>query len=152
MCGGGQVAVVRVLLVDDFARMREFVRSMLSKSPDLEVVGEATDGLEALHLAKKLQPDLILLDVALPSLNGLGVARRVRALSPDSKIVIASVQYSPELVQEAIRSGAVGYVRKADMATHLLPAIEAVLQGKRFVLGMLADRGMGETRSPELPR
>jgi DNA-binding NarL/FixJ family response regulator len=136
MCGGGHVAVVRVLLVDDFARMREFVRSMLSKSPDLEVVGEATDGLEALHLAKKLQPDLILLDVALPSLNDLEVARRLRALSPDSKIVIASVQYSPELVLEAIRSGAVGYVRKADMAAHLLPAIDAVLQGKRFVLGM----------------
>jgi DNA-binding NarL/FixJ family response regulator len=146
------VAVIRVLLVDDFPRMRQFVRSMLSKSPDLQIVGEATDGLEAVHLADRLQPDLILVDLALPSLNGLEVAKRIRVLSPGSKIVIASLQYSPELVQEAIRSGAVGYVRKADMATHLLPAIEAVLRGDRFVLGMPDDRGMGEVGSPELRR
>jgi DNA-binding NarL/FixJ family response regulator len=132
--------------------MRQFVRSMLSKSPDLQIVGEATDGLEAVHLADRLQPDLILVDLALPSLNGLEVAKRIRVLSPGSKIVIASLQYSPELVQEAIRSGAVGYVRKADMATHLLPAIEAVLRGDRFVLGMPDDRGMGEVGSPELRR
>ena len=133
---GGRVSVIRVLLVDDFARIREVARAMLNTNPDLQVVGEAADGLEAVHLAEKLQPDLIVLDLNLPTLNGLEAARRIRALSPGSKIVMVSQECSADIVQEAIHSGALGYVRKSAMAEQLIPTIEAVLQGKRLLLGM----------------
>jgi DNA-binding NarL/FixJ family response regulator len=114
---------------------------MLSKYLDLKVVGGASDGLEAVHLAEKLQPDLIVLDLDLPGLNGLEAARRISRLSPNAKIIIASQESSADFVQEALRSGASGYVVKAKMANQLLPAIEAVLQGRRFVPGMLDDNG-----------
>jgi DNA-binding NarL/FixJ family response regulator len=135
------VSVVRVLVVDDFEGFRDAISSMLSKSPNLQVVGEASDGLEAVHKAEKLQPDVILLDLGLPSINGLEAARRIHRLSPKSKIIFASLESSTEIVQEALRSGAHGYVIKTEMASQLLPAIEAVLEGRRFVLGMVDDSG-----------
>jgi DNA-binding NarL/FixJ family response regulator len=105
---GVRVSVIRVLLVDDFARHREVIRAMLRANHDLQVVGEAADGLEGVRMAEQLQPDLIVLDLNLPSLNGLEAARRIRKLSPGSKIVIASQECSADLVQEAIRSGVMG--------------------------------------------
>ena len=135
------MSVIRVLVVDDFAGFRHAICSMLSNEPDLLVVAEASDGLEAVCKAENLQPDLIVLDLQLPELNGLEVARRVITLSPKSKIIIASMETSADFVQEAIRSGALGYVRKTEMASQLLPTIRAALQGKRFVLGQLDDSG-----------
>jgi DNA-binding NarL/FixJ family response regulator len=135
------VSVVRVLVVDDFEGFRNAISSMVSKRPELQVVGEASDGLEAVHKAEKLQPDLILLDVGLPSINGLEAARRIRKRSPGSRIIFASMESSTDIVQEALRSGAHGYVIKTELASQLLPAIEAVLEGRRFVLGMVDDSG-----------
>ena len=133
------MSAIRVLLVDDFAGVRECIRSMLGNHSDFEVVGEAADGLEAIHMAEKLQPDLIVLDLAMPRLNGLEAARRIRRLSPGSKIVMVSQECSAAAVQEAVRSGVMGYVRKVEMASQLIPAIEAALRGKRLVLGMLDE-------------
>jgi DNA-binding NarL/FixJ family response regulator len=124
------VSVARVLVVDDFAGFRHIICSMLSNRPDLLVVAEASDGLEAVCKAEELQPDLIVLDLYMPKLNGLEAARRIRTLSPKSKIMIVSMESSADDVQEALRSGAAGYVIKTKIANHLLPAIEAVLQGK----------------------
>jgi DNA-binding NarL/FixJ family response regulator len=128
-----------VLAVDDFAGFRDAFSSMLSNCPNLLVVAEASDGLEAVHKAEDLQPDLIVLDLEMPKLNRLDATRRIRTLSPKSKIIITSIEASADFVQEAIRSGALGYVRKTEMVSQLLPAIEAALQGKRFVLGILDD-------------
>jgi DNA-binding NarL/FixJ family response regulator len=114
---------------------------MLGEHSDLQVVGEASDGLEAVHKAEKLQPDLIVLDLGLPSLDGLEATRRIRTLSPESKIIIASQESSADVVQEALRSGALGYVIKANIANQLMTAIEAVLRGKHFVMGMTDDSG-----------
>jgi DNA-binding NarL/FixJ family response regulator len=129
---------MRVLMVDDYAPWRRFVSSMLQKQPELQVIGEVSDGLEAVRKAEELQPDLILLDIGLPKLNGIEAARRIRKLSPIPKILFASENRSPAIAREALRTGAGGYVVKSDAATQLLPAVNAVLEGKRFVSASLS--------------
>lgn len=134
-----RVSVVRVLVVDDFAGFRDAICSMLRNRPDMLVVGEASDGLEAVRKAEDLQPDLIVLDLSMPKLNGLEATRRIRTLSPKSKIIIASLESSADFVQEALRSGAAGYVIKAEIFNQLPPAIDAVLQGKRWFVEPVDD-------------
>ena len=125
--------VVRVLVVEDFGLFRQVICSMLRKVPELQIIGEASDGLEAVRKAEELRPDSILLDVGLPTLNGIEAARRIRTLSPESKIIFVSQQSDPDVVQEALDLGARGYVVKARVASDLLPAVEAVMQGKHPV-------------------
>ena len=124
---------VRVLVVDDYEPFRRFICSTLETRPELQVVGEASDGLEAVHKAEELQPDLIVLDIGLPTLNGVETARRIRKLSPESKILFVSQESSANLVQEALRLGAVGYVVKSHAGSELLAAVEAVCRGRVFV-------------------
>jgi DNA-binding NarL/FixJ family response regulator len=100
---------------------------------DVEIVGEVSDGLEAIQKAVELRPDLILLDIGLPTLNGIEVARQVRKLVPESKIIFLSQESSADVVQEALKLGAVGYIVKARTNRELLPAVGAVLAGKTFV-------------------
>jgi len=127
------VSSVRVLVVDDFEAWRRFVCSMLRKNPELQVVGEASDGLEAVHKAEQLQPDLIVLDLALPTLNGIEAARQIRKLAPESKILVLSQESSADVVQEALSSGVRGYVLKTRAGVDLLAAVEAVLERRQFV-------------------
>jgi DNA-binding NarL/FixJ family response regulator len=97
-----------------------------------EVVGQASDGLQAVRQAEKLQPDLILLDLGLPILNGMEAARRIRKVSPNSKILFVTQNSSPEIAQGAFRLGASGYLVKSD-ATDLPRAVETVLQGAQYL-------------------
>ncbi|MGC1450704.1 MAG: response regulator transcription factor [Candidatus Sulfotelmatobacter sp.] len=97
---------VRVLVVDDYEPFRRFVCSTLEQRPDLQIIGEVSDGLEAVQKAEELQPDLIVLDIGLPTLNGIEAARRIRKLSPESRIVVLSQEFSADVVQEALRLGA----------------------------------------------
>jgi DNA-binding NarL/FixJ family response regulator len=127
------VSTVRILVVDDFEAWRRFVCSTLRKNPELKVVGEASDGLEAVHKAKELQPDLIVLDLGLPTLNGIEAARQIRKLTPGSKILFVTQEGSADVVQAALSSGAQGYILKARAVIDLLPAVEAVLKGRQFV-------------------
>ena len=131
--------IARVLVVDDFKPFRRYLRSMLDKEPELRVVGEASDGMEALQKVEDLQPDLILLDVGLPQLNGIEVGRQVSKLAPRAKILFLSQEFSFDLVQEAFRLGALGYVHKQRAADELLLAIKAVLSGMLFVSSGLHD-------------
>jgi DNA-binding NarL/FixJ family response regulator len=124
---------IRVMVVEDFVFFRRFVCSTLEQKPELRVICEVSDGLEAVQMAEELKPDLILLDIGLPNLNGIDAARRIRGLVPESKIIFSTQETSPEFVQEAMRLGAWGYVFKARASGDLLPAIEAVLSGERFV-------------------
>jgi DNA-binding NarL/FixJ family response regulator len=141
---------VRVLIVEDYAPFRHFLCSRLEDLPGLQLIGEVADGLEAVRIAQELGPDLILLDVGLPGINGIQAARQMRQLSPAPKILFVSEHRTKEIAQEALRSGADGYVLKSDAANELLPAVESVLQGKLFVSTSLAGRVLGkalETRN-----
>jgi DNA-binding NarL/FixJ family response regulator len=122
----------RTLVVDDVEDFRRFLCSMLEKRTECEVVGEASDGLQAVAQAKLLQPDLILLDLSLPTINGIEAARRIRKLSPNSKILFFTQNCSWEIAQGALRTGAKGYLLKSD-ATDLPCAVEIVLQGGQFI-------------------
>jgi DNA-binding NarL/FixJ family response regulator len=123
----------RVLVVEDYEPFRRFICSRLRKRPELEIVCELADGLEAVQKAEELRPDLIVLDIGLPSLNGIDAARRIRKRFPESKILFVSQESSADVVQEALALGALGYVVKAHAGNDFLPAVEAVLQGRRFV-------------------
>ena len=99
----------------------------------MQIVGKVSDGLEAIRKAEELQPDLILLDVGLPSLNGIEAARQIRKLSPNSKILFVTQESADEIVQEALNLGAWGYIVKSRVGNDLLAAVEAVRQGKKYV-------------------
>jgi DNA-binding NarL/FixJ family response regulator len=125
--------VVRVLIVDDYEPWRRFLRLALAVRKQLQIIAEVTDGAEAIQKAEELQPDLILLDIGLPTLNGIEAARRIREVSPNSKILFISENRSQDIAQEALSTGAGGYVGKSDAAGELLHAIKVVLEGKQFI-------------------
>jgi DNA-binding NarL/FixJ family response regulator len=130
-------------VVDDYEPWRRFATRTLQKKPELQVVSEASDGLEAVQKAQELQPDLILLDIGLPTINGIAAARRILQHVPKTKIIFVSEQRSSDIVEEALGTGARGYVVKSKAATELWPAVKAVLQGKRFVSANLTDSAFG---------
>jgi DNA-binding NarL/FixJ family response regulator len=125
--------IFRILVVDDHEPVRRVVRLILRLRDNLQIVGEASDGLEAVRKAKELRPDLILLDISLPKLNGIEVARQLRDLVPHAKTLFLSVESASDVVREALNSGAVGYVNKLNAHSELLPAIDSVLEGEQFV-------------------
>jgi DNA-binding NarL/FixJ family response regulator len=129
--------IIRVLVVDDHEPWHSFYSTTLQKQPNLQVIGHASDGLEAVRQAQELQPDLILLDIGLPTLNGIEAARRILEVSPTSKILFVSENRSADIAEEALGTGAGGYVVKSDAANELLPAVSAVLEGKRFASASL---------------
>jgi len=124
---------VRVLVVDDYKPFTRFVCSMLARRPELQIVGEVSDGLEAVRKTEELKPDLILLDIGLSTLNGIEGARRIRKVAPESKILFISQEFSADVVREALGTGARGYVVKADVGSELLEAVNAILRGEQFV-------------------
>jgi len=128
-----ETGLVRVLLVDDFAPCRDLVALILNQHPGYQIVGEATDGLQAVRKAEDFKPDLVVLDIGLPEVNGIEVARRIRRCSPDSTILFLSGNHDPEVAREALRAGARGYVHKFDLVVELAEAAKAVLSGKQFL-------------------
>ena len=131
---------VRVLIVEDFAPFQQFIASTLKKRPDLQVIAVVSDGSEAVQKSEELQPDLIVLDIGLPTFDGIEAARRIRKLSPESKVLFLSQESSADIVQEGLRSGALGYVAKARAGIDLLAAVEAICQGRRFVSAGLVNQ------------
>lgn len=124
---------IRILVVEDYEPFRQFLLSALQNLCEPQDICEVSDGQEAVQEAQRLQPDLILLDIGLPTLSGFEAARQIRKLSPNSRIIFVSQESSADVVQEALNIGASGYVVKADAGSELLPAITAVLRNEQFV-------------------
>jgi DNA-binding NarL/FixJ family response regulator len=121
-------AGVRILLADDFAPWRSQVRSFLQSETKWKIVFEACDGLEAVQKTVELRPDIVLLDISMPRLNGIDAARRICQLLPDSKIIILTQYADEDVMTAALEAGALAYVLKVEMTTDLIPAIQAVLR------------------------
>jgi DNA-binding NarL/FixJ family response regulator len=128
---------IRILIADDYEGWRRQARLLLEVRAEWLVIAEAADGSAAVRKAEELKPDLILLDIGLPKLNGIEAARRIRQLSPSSKIVFLSLNNDLDIARAALGTGAMGYVHKADARSELLPAVDAGLRGERFVSGRL---------------
>jgi DNA-binding NarL/FixJ family response regulator len=137
--------VGRVLVVDDYQPWVRLIRSMLPEAWELQVIAEASDGREAVQKAIELQPDLILLDIGLPALNGIEAARQIRQHNPKARILFVSEQRSPDVVREALTTGS-GYVVKSCAPRELLPAIKTVLEGGRFVSASVQGQKLTDSK------
>jgi DNA-binding NarL/FixJ family response regulator len=122
-----EMSMARILLADDHELIRKGLRAIIETNKDWLICGEATNGQEAIERTIELQPDLIILDVTMPVLNGLQAARQIRKLAPETKILILSMHDSPQLAHEATRVGADAYLIKTEPQGKLLDAIEALL-------------------------
>jgi DNA-binding NarL/FixJ family response regulator len=143
--------LIRVLIVDDFENWRRQVHSLLQARPAWQVIAEASDGSGAVQKAEDLKPDLILLDIGLPKLNGIEAARRIQQRSPSSKIIFLSQNSDLDVVRAAVATGALGYVLKTDAGRELLPAVDAVLRGKQFVSSSLKGYEFTDTSVERAP-
>lgn len=137
---------IRVLVVDDHEPWRNFTSMVLQQGPESKLVGEASDGLQAVQLAQQLHPDLIVLDIGLPRLNGIEAARQIRDQSPNSKILFLSENRSQDIAEAALGTGAGGYVVKSDGAGELLRAVKAVFEGGRYISASLAAEHSDDPR------
>lgn len=123
----------RILVVDDFAAWRRFLDTLLTVTPEWQIHGEAASGTEAIAKAQELQPDLVLLDIDLPDINGLEVARQLQVVVPNAKIVFLTTESSSHFVNAALKTGALGYLLKSQIVDELLPALQSVFSGDRFI-------------------
>jgi DNA-binding NarL/FixJ family response regulator len=144
--------VIRILLADDHEVVRRGLISMLAARPDWEVCGEAQNGREAVTLAAKLKPNLAILDLSMPELNGLEATRQIRREVPDTEVLVFTMHESEQFVRDLLAAGARGYVLKSDVTTQLLTAIETVSRHKPFFTSEIAERVLeGFLRLGEMP-
>ena len=141
---------IRILIADDLEDWRRQVRFLLQARPEWQVIAEAADGSEAIQKAEELKPDLIVLDIGLPKLNGIEAARQIRQLSPSSKILFLSQNNDLDVVRAALGT-AQGYVYKTDFRRDFLPAIQAVLRGQQFVSSSLKGYEFTDTAGEKTP-
>lgn len=147
-------ARIRVVLADDHTIVRQGLRSLLASEPDIAVAGEASDGREAVALCAKLRPDVVIMDVAMPGLNGVDATRQVRKESPSTRVLILSMYAHEEHVRSAIRAGANGYLLKGSGLDDLVAAIHALVAGEAFFSPavakiLLQDARSGRESSPD---
>jgi len=130
----------KILIVEDHRLLREGIKAILSTRDNLEIIGEATDGLEAVRAVKRVNPDIMLLDLSMPRMNGLSVLREAKSHNPDIKIIILTIHQSEERVKEVFAAGADGYCWKNDSRRELLAAIDSVLDGRTYLSPSITDK------------
>jgi DNA-binding NarL/FixJ family response regulator len=123
---------VRILVVDDHPVVRQGLRALIASRSEWEIIDEAEDGIQAVERADRLQPDVVVLDVSMPKMDGLEACRRIRRNAPKSEVLFVTQHDSPQMMREAMSAGAKGYIVKSDAARDLLAALEAVSQHKIF--------------------
>jgi two-component system, NarL family, response regulator NreC len=133
---------INIVLADDHPVVRHGVRSLLQAETDFAVVGEAADGIETVQMVERLQPDVLVVDLMIPSLNGLEITRQVKQRSPHTRIVILSMHANEPYVLEALKNGAAGYVLKDTSGTDLVHAVRQVLSGQRYLSPPLSERAV----------
>jgi DNA-binding NarL/FixJ family response regulator len=131
---------LKIILAEDHLLFREMIRESIQKVPDLEVIGEVGDGLELLALLKTSAPDLIILDIAMPKLQGIEAAKEIKKLYPEIKILILTMHKSSEHVYRAISAGVEGYLLKENAYADLLSAIETVKAGKKYISSLISEQ------------
>lgn len=134
------MAKIRVLICDDHTILREGIRLLLNAQPDIEVIGEASDGHDAVAQARALKPDVILMDIAMPLLNGLEATRQIRRDDPNARVLVLTMYESDEYVAQMLEAGATGYVLKKVAGSELVYAIRAVHQGEAFLYPSITKR------------
>ncbi|MCU0507553.1 MAG: response regulator transcription factor [Anaerolineae bacterium] len=137
---------LRVLVVDDHALFREGIVGILSSQPDIRVVGEASDGLEALVMARDLRPDIVLMDVTMPGTDGIEAARALKQEQPEMRVIMLTVREESDLLFEAIKAGADGYLLKTIRAQQLVEMLRAAQRGEAAITPQLAARMVEEFR------
>jgi two-component system, NarL family, response regulator LiaR len=142
---------IRVLIVDDHSVVREGLRMFLVRDPDLEVVGEATDGVEALEQTKHLQPDVVVMDLLMPVMDGIAATRAIRREMPETEVLALTSVLESASVLEAIRAGAIGYLLKDTQAAELRTAIKAAAAGQVQLSPQASVYLLSAVRTPELP-
>ncbi len=130
---------VRILLADDHKVVRQGTRALLSTIPEWEIVGEADNGRDAVALTADLKPDIVILDITMPELNGLDAARQIKRKSPETEILIFTAQETEKLVHDVFDSGARSYIMKTDAADHLIDAIKALSEHKHFFTSRISE-------------
>src|SRR4030081_2647213 len=138
--------MIRVLLADDHAMVRQGFRLILAAQPDMEIIGEAGNGREAVELAEKLHPDVVVMDVAMPELNGIEATRRLATASPRSRVLALSMHKDSVYVREILRAGARGYLLKDSIDNDLLAAVRAVAKGEGYLSPAVSDAVLSDYR------
>ena len=143
---------VRIVLADDHELVRRGLQSVLAERPDWVVVGEAADGREALKLCGRLRPDVVVLDFAMPEMNGLEATRQILAAAPETRVLLLSMHESEQIVREVLEAGAQGYLLKSDAGRELVRAIDALIDNKPYFTSRVAQmvlRGFLTAAKPE---
>jgi two-component system response regulator NreC len=133
------VKTIRILVADDHEVVRQGTRALLSTIPEWEIVGEADNGRDAVSLTAELKPDIVILDITMPELNGLDAARQIKKKSPETEILIFTAQETEKLVHDVFDSGARSYIMKTDAADHLIEAIKALSEHKHFFTSRISE-------------
>src|SRR5262249_30686978 len=133
------MTTLKIVVVDDHAVVRRGVRALLESQPGWEVTAEATTGREAVALARQLQPDIVILDLSLPELNGLDATRQILRESPRTEVLVLTMHHSEELARNLLQVGARGYVLKSDADDNLIAAVESLRQHKAFLTSAVTE-------------
>ena len=140
---------IKLLIVDDYDAMRNDIKSFVSKQPDIEVVGEAKDGETGVELARKLSPDVVLMDISMPKLSGIEAAGNILRDNPAARIIILSTHSDKRFVEAGLKAGVLGYVLKTSIFDDLVPALRAVMANELFLSPKITDVKIGDyTKQP----